>query len=56
MTGNGLTKYEGTEPPKPLPGWSAATLFVRGVPGQRSRASYGSVCGVAASNVDAISW
>jgi hypothetical protein len=30
MTGNGLTKYEGTEPPAPLPGRSAATMFLRG--------------------------
>jgi len=27
---NGLTKYEGTEPPAPLPGWSAGTLLLRG--------------------------
>jgi len=30
MSTNGLTKYEGTEPPAPLPGWSAGMLLVRG--------------------------
>lgn len=29
MSTNGLTKYEGTEPPAPLPGRTAATLFLR---------------------------
>jgi hypothetical protein len=30
MSTNGLTKYEGTEPPEPLPGWSAGTRVLRG--------------------------
>ena len=30
MSTNGLTKYQGIEPPAPLPGWSAGMLLVRG--------------------------